>query len=74
MFHFLLDKRIICPKLTDPTNGNVQVSGLRPGSKAVYKCNVGHVLVGVDTRTCQNNGKWSAQAPICKRKSQLSLQ
>ena len=64
---FSLDKKILCPKIPAPANGDVKVDGRYPGDKAVYKCNVGYVLVGLDTRKCLSDGKWSGEAPICKR-------
>ena len=66
-----IDKKVICSKLPDPDYGYVKVDGLYPGDKAVYKCNVGYVLVGLDTRKCLSDGKWSGEAPICKRESYM---
>lgn len=63
-----VDKRVLCPKLKAPANGAVNVSGLYPGQKAVYSCNDGFQLVGLSVRKCQRDGKWSQEAPICKRK------
>ena len=60
-------KRIIkCPDLADPAGGNVELSGNRPGDTASYTCNRGYDLVGKNTRTCQDNGKWSGEAPRCR--------
>ena len=39
--------------------------GNNPGDRAIYSCNSGYKLVGQSTRTCQNNGKWSGDAPTC---------
>lgn len=55
-----------CPKLNDPENGDVKISGVIPGSKATYQCDKGFILVGSSSRRCQRNGKWSGEAPICK--------
>ena len=62
--HF--DSAIICPKLDDPEDGQVTVTGLTPSSTAEYSCNKGFTLFGT-ARTCQDNGEWSGKAPICKR-------
>ncbi|XP_064382164.1 sushi, von Willebrand factor type A, EGF and pentraxin domain-containing protein 1-like isoform X2 [Halichondria panicea] len=59
-------KAIICPKLDDPEDGQVTVTGLTPSSTAEYSCNKGFTLFGT-ARTCQDNGEWSGKAPICKR-------
>ena len=60
--------RIIrCGRLDDPSNGAVFIVDDIPGETATYSCNSGYVLVGRDTRTCQNDGEWSGSAPICRR-------
>ena len=61
-----------CPSLPDPTNGRVNVQGNRPGNRASYTCNSGYELVGQSTRTCQNNGQWSGDAPTCESNSHTS--
>ena len=40
------------------------------GSTARYICNSGFELDGDASRTCQRDGQWSGQEPICKRKYQ----
>ena len=64
----MIDKKISCAKLSDPANGSVKQSGIVLGSRAVYSCNKGFELVGIEKRVCSYNGKWSGEAPICKRK------
>ena len=54
-----------CSTLPDPSNGRVNQQGNRPGDRASYTCNSGYELVGQSTRTCQNNGEWSGDAPTC---------
>ena len=39
------------------------------GFAARYSCSVGYKLVGLPTRVCQDNGRWSGIAPVCQRKS-----
>lgn len=56
-----------CPALTDPPNGNVNQKGNRPGDRATYSCNTNYILSGDRTRTCQNDGSWSVEAPTCER-------
>lgn len=64
----------ICNELTNPQFGIVQVSGSSPrvpGDVATYQCDPGFVLVGDDTRTCQqladNSADWDGLEPICQR-------
>ncbi len=67
----IVDKR--CPKLDDPENGDVKITSLKPGGKAIYSCDKGYELEGYNTiRICQKNGQWSGKAPICARKSMLT--
>ena len=35
-------------------------------SDAVYACNTGYDLVGMETLTCQANGRWSGMKPFCQ--------
>ena len=57
-----------CPNLPDPQNGRVSQRGNKPGDRASYTCNSGYELVGQSSRTCQNNGQWSGDAPTCESK------
>ena len=57
-----------CSTLSNPSNGRVNQQGDRPGDRARYTCNSGYELVGQSIRTCQNNGEWSGDAPICQSK------
>ena len=56
---------ITCPQLEDPENGQVLLSGDTLSSTATYICDSGYTLMGVLTRTCQSDGTWSDQAPLC---------
>lgn len=57
-----------CGPLDYPDNGIVNIDGTRVGSVATYTCTVGFVLVGDEERTCQTNGEWSGQEPVCNSK------
>lgn len=35
----------------------------------MYFCNKGFILEGDAFRTCQENGEWSGEDPVCMRKS-----
>ena len=58
---------VTCPDLTAPANGQVVVNGMTPGDTATYSCDMGFELVGVDTVTCEDNGAWSSEPPVCIR-------
>ena len=60
-----------CGGLSDPSNGRVIITNDVPGGTATYSCNSGYNLNGQNTRTCQNNGEWSGEAPICQRESEF---
>ncbi|CAG9571132.1 unnamed protein product [Danaus chrysippus] len=55
-----------CPELDQPEIGKVSVSGRLFGDKAVYSCPHGYHVVGLQSRSCQADGKWAGQAPACK--------
>ena len=56
-----------CPLLPNPINGAVAQTGIVPGSKATYTCDIGFAVVGSGGHTCQEDGKWSvSSAPICE--------
>ena len=50
------------------------LTGTSVGSTATYSCNPGFILLGkFNVRTCLNSGKWSGQAPTCRRKLTVSV-
>ena len=52
-----------------PENGKVATpDGTSYGAKARYSCKMGFELQGSEFRTCQRDGEWSPDAPICKRR------
>ena len=61
-----------CPVLENPENGDVTSTGQTPGDTASYVCSQGYILDGVSTRTCQESGIWTGDAPTCNRKSFLA--
>ena len=59
---------ITCPTdgvISAPENGDVSVGEITLGSVATYTCNDGYVFNGDSTRTCQADGTWSGDKPIC---------
>ena len=64
LYIFLILAVVDCSVLTDPANGQVD---LTPGRQtATYSCNTGYNLVGDSTRTCQAVGEWSGSVPTCQ--------
>ncbi|KAK3728579.1 hypothetical protein QZH41_011661 [Actinostola sp. cb2023] len=63
-----------CPAIGTIKNGQVGVTaGQSYNSKATFSCNAGFDLVGMVTRTCQQNGQWSDVQPRCVRADCPSL-
>ena len=54
-----------CPRLDDPPDGTVSVTGYSIGDTATYSCDDGFDLVGEAMRTCMDNSQWSGDAPQC---------
>ncbi len=57
-----------CDPLRDIRNGRVLFTGTTVDSTATYSCNKGYILVGEQTRTCQYDGQWSGEEPVCECK------
>eukprot|EP00117_Sycon_ciliatum_P039828 scpid16353/ scgid29370/ CUB and sushi domain-containing protein 3; CUB and sushi multiple domains protein 3 len=57
---------IICSNPGDIENGGRDGSSLLLGSTVTYFCNPGYQLVGSRQRTCQSNGRFDGNAPICQ--------
>ncbi|XP_012545704.3 uncharacterized protein LOC101741571 isoform X2 [Bombyx mori] len=55
-----------CPELEQPEIGKVTFTGRLFGDKAVYSCPHGYHVVGLQSRSCQADGKWAGQPPACK--------
>ncbi|KAJ0171288.1 hypothetical protein K1T71_012838 [Dendrolimus kikuchii] len=55
-----------CPELQQPKVGTVTLTGKLFGDKAVYSCPHGYHVVGLESRSCQADGKWAGQPPACK--------
>ena len=56
----------MCDDLSAPANGDVDQPGNSVGTVSTYTCNGGYLLVGDETRTCQESGQWSGSQPICE--------
>ena len=57
----------VCTELSNPNNGEVNLTGLTNGSTATYTCARGYYLTGDETRTCLSTEVWSGQEPSCLR-------
>lgn len=66
LFFPYFNSAIFCPKLHNPSYGLVRVASKAVGSRAMYECFGGYVLVGDEYRTCQPNGEWSGYEPSCR--------
>lgn len=58
------------PDPPDP-NGSKTVTNTTFNGRVKYACNKGFNLVGRQEAICQANGRWSSDAPACKRKCPL---
>ena len=56
---------IICLFMDPPVNG-YQTGNQSLDDVITYGCHEGFSLVGPVTRTCQQNGTWTDDAPICE--------
>ena len=55
-----------CGKLEDPEDGDVDTDdGTELGAVAEYECDSDYLLLGDDERTCQADGTWSGEPPVC---------
>ena len=64
-FLYILD--LICPRLSDPRNGNVTYAYGYAGETALYSCYHGYRLVGTSSRVCQATEIWGGSQPDCSR-------
>ena len=56
----------MCPELSDPENGRVELNGTSVGDTATFTCNEGYELDGAQVLTCQEGGNWDNPLPMCK--------
>ena len=58
----------VCPELEDPEYGEVNYCETEVGDIACYCCCDDYELVGDEERTCQADGSWSGDEPVCRCK------
>jgi len=56
-----------CPELPDPPHGQVHLTGRHFNDRAVYTCDDGYQIVGLEQVICNSNGQWSGAQPSCKQ-------
>ena len=54
-----------CNSLSGIVNGRATYSETVFGSSATYSCDSGFLLIGDNTRVCQEDGQWSGEEPVC---------
>ena len=57
-----------CDDLQSPNNGSIKLTGTSFGDTATYSCDMGFMLLGESTRTCEAGSFWSGVVPFCSRK------
>ena len=55
-----------CGAPTDPDNGRVSTTTTTFSNIAVYTCNTGYNLVGVNVRVCFEDETWTEGEPTCQ--------
>ena len=68
-FHYSIVNN--CNSLSDPVNGSVDLPETVFRSSATYSCDSGFLLIGNDTRVCQEDGQWSGDDPVCQSKFEI---
>ena len=61
----ILHSVVVCPTLSDPDNGNVELSGNTFGQIAECTCNTGYNLIGDALLICGSEGQWIGNSPVC---------
>lgn len=62
-----------CHELGDPDKGSVILTGRLFADRAIYTCEEGYRLVGVEFRLCQADGSWSATEPSCHKMGMFQI-
>ena len=55
-----------CPPPSQVANGVMDGLDYGFGKEVVFRCQDGYALHGAPKLTCQSDGNWDAQAPVCK--------
>ncbi|XP_039548389.1 P-selectin-like isoform X2 [Pimephales promelas] len=59
---------VVCPRLSEPINGHMNCSSEEPtfGTVCTFGCLDGHQLIRNEIMTCNLNGSWSGEVPLCQ--------
>ncbi len=57
-----------CIALEDPVNGTLTGNSVSYLSEVTYSCVTGYNLSGDASRTCQADGSWTGNDPVCNSK------
>ncbi|XP_077986951.1 complement receptor type 2-like [Glandiceps talaboti] len=55
-----------CPIVSPPDHGEVDAFNTRVGTIVNYECSEYYHLQGSSQRTCQSNGVWTGEDPVCQ--------
>ncbi|XP_023248020.1 uncharacterized protein LOC106641587 isoform X2 [Copidosoma floridanum] len=55
-----------CTNPEHPVNGKAIFTSVSYNAVVSYECKTGYTIVGMSTRRCGADGKWTGHAPICK--------
>ena len=64
-FAFLFS--VSCAALSSLANGNISLISDNTNTWAIYTCNVGYTIKGVNRRMCQTDGSWDSTQPECRK-------
>ena len=56
-----------CDNPLSPENGYNEKQGIEFGDSIKHGCDIGHRMEGNPIITCQKDGTWSEEVPVCKR-------
>jgi len=56
---------VLCPAIGDPPNRLKLKYDQTVGGVTEFSCTNGYVMRGVRVITCESNGRWSDEEPIC---------
>lgn len=58
--------QVQCPPPENPRYGNAVFTSVGYNSVVSYECKHGYTIVGVGTRRCGSDRRWTGQTPTCK--------
>lgn len=56
-----------CPDLTPPTDGAINSTAVKQGTKVGVDCDTGYTLTGASLLICQSNATWDSPVPECRQ-------